>query len=252
MANENAWRFLKSYNNIESNLKQLYHAKPTQNFTDLIKRCSDLNLTVRRYESELIDYGKLRNAIVHRQAGVGDVVIANPCDDVVKQIEYIDMMICKPPKILEVIKVKKIVSVFADSPLLNALDAFAECWQKTLIVYDHGTMLGFINCYALYATIAEKVKNGEDVTAYLSDTKCGDALFDHELDRYMLLSISATVVDVFAAFEQNKNLIAVIITESGQMGEKALTMVTPADFPRINKYLETYGKLSEYKESIIQ
>ena len=109
-----------------------------------------------------------------------------------------------------------------------------------------------LDCYALYATIAEKVKNGEDVTAYLSDTKCGDALFDHELDRYMLLSISATVVDVFAAFEQNKNLIAVIITESGQMGEKALTMVTPADFPRINKYLETYGKLSEYKESIIQ
>ena len=65
----NAARFLKSYNKIESQLKLLYHAKATQNFTDLVRRCTDLNLTIRRYENELIDYGKLRNAIVHRTAG---------------------------------------------------------------------------------------------------------------------------------------------------------------------------------------
>lgn len=55
MANENAERFLRSYNRIETQLKILYNAKPTQNFTDLVKRCSDLNITVRRYENELID-----------------------------------------------------------------------------------------------------------------------------------------------------------------------------------------------------
>ena len=65
----NAERFLKSYNKIESQLKILYGGPPTQAFTDLVKRCSDRNITVRRYENELIDYGKLRNAIVHRVGG---------------------------------------------------------------------------------------------------------------------------------------------------------------------------------------
>ena len=65
----NAERFLKSCNKIESQLKILYGGPPTQAFTDLVKRCSDRNITVRRYENELIDYGKLRNAIVHRAGG---------------------------------------------------------------------------------------------------------------------------------------------------------------------------------------
>ena len=73
----NASRFLQSYNRIEAQLKLVYNAKATQNFTDLVKRCADLDITVRRYEAELIDYGKLRNAIVHRSdGGAGETVIA--------------------------------------------------------------------------------------------------------------------------------------------------------------------------------
>ena len=51
MANENANRFLRSYNKIEAQLKLLYGGKATQNFTDLVKRCTDVNITVRRYET---------------------------------------------------------------------------------------------------------------------------------------------------------------------------------------------------------
>lgn len=65
----NALKFINSYNRIEAQLKLMYRTKPTQNFTDLVKRCSDQNLTVRRYAAELTDYGKLRNAIVHRHHG---------------------------------------------------------------------------------------------------------------------------------------------------------------------------------------
>ena len=43
----NAEKFLKSYNRIESQLKILYGGRATQNFTDLVKRCSDRNITVR-------------------------------------------------------------------------------------------------------------------------------------------------------------------------------------------------------------
>lgn len=103
----NAEKFLKSYNRIESQLKILYGGRATQNFTDLVKRCTDLNMTVRRYENELIDYGKLRNAIVHRATDSEEVFIANPCDNVVENIAFIEKQLCHPPRITEAIKEKK-------------------------------------------------------------------------------------------------------------------------------------------------
>lgn len=241
MENENAARFLRSYNSIESRLKTIYSVRPTQNFTDLVKRCSDMNITVRRYCNELIDYGKLRNAIVHHTAGAGETVIAVPCDEVVDNIEYIERQICRPPKVTDAFKVKKIVTVFADDPLIKAAREFAENRQKTVIVYDHGNMTGVINSYALYGIIAGVAERGEDLTAYLSTTRCGDAVDANEMENYCLMNKYATVLDVFTEFEKRRSLVAVIITENGVLGEKVISIVTPADFPRINKFLENYN-----------
>ena len=41
--------------------------------------------------------------------------------------------------------------------------------------------------------------------------------------------------------EEKKDLLAVIVTENGVFGEKALSIVTPSDFPRINRFLESYN-----------
>ncbi len=240
MGNDNAARFLGSYNRIESHLKMLYNARPTQNFTDLVKRCTELNITVRRYENELIDYGKLRNAIVHNSDGFQHV-IAVPCDAVVDHIEFIERHICRPPGIMDAIKIKRIASVFADRPLSTAIDAFAEYEQKTIIVYDHGKMTGVIYSYRLYGEIAKRLNGGENVNKYLSETMCGDLIREEDMARYLLLPRETTVVDVFEAFEKQKHLIAAIITENGELGEKAINIITPADFPRINRFLENYN-----------
>lgn len=241
MEYENAAKFLKSYNRIESQLKILYGGKATQNFTDLVKRCTDLNITVRRYENELIDYGKLRNAIVHRTTDSQEVFIANPCDNVVENISFIEKQLCHPPRLMDAIKIKKIAYVFADKPLITAVNTFAETWQKSLIVYDHGKMTGIINSYGLYGEIAAHASGGGDVNDFLLHTPCGAIVREEILSRYRLVAQDTTVFDVFKAFEDQKNLLAVIVTENGVLGEKAMNIVTPADFPRINRYLETYN-----------
>ena len=220
----NASRFINSYNHIEAHLKLVYNARATQNFTDLVKRCADMDITVRRYESELIDYGKLRNAIVHRtDGGAGETVIAVPCDEVVRTIEFIEKLLCHPPRLIDAIKVKKVMSVFADKPVLAAVEAFAASRQKTLLIYDHGTMLGAIN-----------------TTDFLKDTLCRDLVDAEEMKRYLIMGSEATVFDVFVAFEEKRDLTAVIVTQNGIFGEKALSIITPSDFPRINRYLESY------------
>ena len=80
-----------------------------------------------------------------------------------------------------------------------------------------------------------------DLTAYLSTTRCGDAVDVNEMENYCLMNKYATVLDVFTEFEKRRSLVAVIITENGVLGEKVISIVTPADFPRINKFLENYN-----------
>ena len=238
----NASRFINSYNRIEAQLKLVYNAKATQNFTDLVKRCADLDITVRRYETELIDYGKLRNAIVHRtDGGAGETVIAVPCDEVVRQIEFIEKLLCHPPRLMDAIKVKKVTSVFADKPIMSAVETFAAYRQKTLLVYDHGTMIGAVNTYLLYSKILQVAASGKSVTDYLKQTPCRELVDEEERKRYLIMSQAATVFDVFVAFEEKKDLTAVIVTENGVEGEKVRLLLTPSDFPAINRYLESYN-----------
>ena len=238
----NAARFLQSYNRIEAQLKLLHNARSAMNFTDLVKKCSDEDITVRRYAAELIDYGKLRNAIVHRAAGSADeTVIAVPCDDVVETIEFIEALLCRPPRLIDAIKVKKIASVFADKPIVTAVETFREYKQKTLIVYDHGTMVGVINSYGLYAEIENRIREHADLPAFFLHTLCREIVHESEMEKYRIMSADATVFEVFVAFEEKKDLLAVIVTENGVFGEKALSIVTPSDFPRINRFLESYN-----------
>lgn len=236
----NAARFLKSYNKIESQLKILYSARPTQNFTDLVKHCTDLNITVRRYENELVDYGKLRNAIVHR-ASEGELFIANPCDDVVSNIEFIEKQLCNPPPVLDALKGRKLPSVFADMPLSAAAAKFAENRRKTLVVADHGKTVGVIDCYALLGRLAELSAAGEDVSAFLAGTSCGSYAASVQQTFCKFVPATATVFDVFEAFERQKGLSAVLVTDTGDPAEKVRLMITPTDFPAINRYLEAFN-----------
>ena len=124
---------------------------------------------------------------------------------------------------------------------MSAVEAFREKWQKSLVVYDHGTMVGVINSYGLYAEIEARYRSGEDLNHFFAKTPVRDILHESVLERYVIMSQDATVFEVFVAFEEKKNLLAVIVTEHGVFGEKALSIITPSDFPRINRYLESYN-----------
>ena len=58
-------RFLDAYNAIDKALRAQYNYKTTISFSDLIRRCADLNHVVRGHENDLINFARLRNAIVH-------------------------------------------------------------------------------------------------------------------------------------------------------------------------------------------
>ena len=92
MAESNATRFLNAYNILDHSLRNQYNFKRSMAFSDVVRRSVLLNSVIRKYEDDLIDFGRLRNAIVH--SGNETDVIAEPHLNVVEKLEKIAKIIC--------------------------------------------------------------------------------------------------------------------------------------------------------------
>ena len=57
---------------------------------------------------------------------------------------------------------------------------------------------------------------------------------------YKYLGKKDSLQEIVDAFEENRKLLAVCVSENGRAGERIVNFVTSADLPRINKLLEDY------------
>ena len=74
--NKNAKRFINAYNRLDQGLRDIYSIKRSLNYSDMIRKVASVNTVVQKFEEDLIDYGRLRNAIVH---GSCEEIIAEHC-----------------------------------------------------------------------------------------------------------------------------------------------------------------------------
>ena len=216
MDTRNAAEFIDSYNKIDAQLREMYGFKPAQSFTDVVRRSAEKNTVVRRYENELADYARLRNAIVHQSTD--GRIIAVPCDDVVENIRLIERLLCSPPTVGETLEDKRIVSIEAELSLRQAVMLMARTGYSNIPVYS-----------------------GRSADAWLSETPVADILAESDLFvYYKYLGKKDSLQEIVDAFEENRKLLAVCVSENGRAGERIVNFVTSADLPRINKLLEDY------------
>ena len=235
----NAKVFINSYNKIDAQLRDLYGFKPSQSFTDIVRRSAEKNSVVRRYENDLADYARLRNAIVHQSTD--GRIIAVPCDDVVEQILRIEKLLCTPPTVGETLQDKKIVSIEAGLSLRQAVMLIARTGFSNLPVYSGRRMVGIVNNRRIIAELGSRLQGGGSVDAYLSEIPVGDILAESDMFvYYKYVGKRDTLQDVLNAFEENKKLLAVAVSENGRIGERIVNFITTADLVRVNKLMEDY------------
>lgn len=240
MDKQNAHEFLDSYNKIDAQLWQLYGFKPSQSFSDMIRRSAENNSVIRKYESDLIDYARLRNAIVHQSTD--GRVIAVPCDEVVAEMRLIERLLCTPPTIGGVMREKKIVSIDDSVSVKQALLLIARTDFSNIPVYRGKRMVGIINNRRIIKALGEVSKRGESLDRFASETPVGDIVRESDLfTYYKYLGRKNTLQDVLAAFEENRKLLAVLVSEHGAVGERIENIITSADLVAVNKVLEDYN-----------
>ena len=56
----NSERFIAAYNRLDKTIRDIYNFKPALTFSDVVRKSAEVNYVVKKYEDDLIDYGRIR------------------------------------------------------------------------------------------------------------------------------------------------------------------------------------------------
>lgn len=236
---DNARRFIVCYNNIDQSLRSQYDLSKSSSYTEVIRRASRMNAFVKKYEDQLIDYGRLRNAIVHSFNDT--MVIAEPHTDVVEEYERLAKVICTPPLAINTVCNKEIRTVTHDTLVAQVVENIYKSGNSNWPVYKDGMLIGVANSRRLIKEVGKKVYEKRDINEWLQNTKIEDAINNFGEDNYYTIANKNVTLDkILQLFSENRKLSLIIITETGSLLEQPLGVVAIADIMDVNKILDNY------------
>ena len=235
--NVNAMRFISAYNRLDQGLRDIYSIKRTLNFADMIRKVASVNTVVLRFEEDLIDYGRLRNAIVHKS---GDEIIAEPNIEVVEKLEKIARIINTPPKVIDCIRPRKVFTASGETSLKEIIYQMKTVGYSVVPVYISQTIVGVINRKMVVEGIGRFLEEKRDINEAINEpvAQCLDIF--NESNHYEVAPATITIENLLYMFQQNRKLSSVILTENGNFNEPAKAVLVSADLIDLNTILDNY------------
>lgn len=235
----NAKRFLDAYNNIDYALKTRYGLNRAMGFSDLIRKSVVVNYVVRKYEDDLIDYGRLRNAIIHNNNE--DFVIAEPHDSVVENIERIERLLTTPPKALDSVGTKDVVLTYAGKSMREVIILMASSNFSNIPVYKDNHLIGVANGQKIINSMGQYLLSGGKCSTFLDNVQIEDMLSTLQNSNYYCVKrADCTIEEALNEFNNNHKLLAILFTKNGLNTELPLGIMTGANVVEAQKILEDY------------
>ncbi len=235
----NAKRFLDAYNNIDYALKTRYSLNRAMGFSDLIRKAVVVNYVVRKFEDELIDYGRLRNAIIHNNNE--DFVIAEPHIAVVEKIEHIERLLTTPPLALESVAQKNVMITYAEKSMREVIELIASSGFSNIPVYKQNRLVGVANGQKILHSLGNFLLAGGNETIFLDNVQIEDMLSSlNNSVYYVVKKADCTVEEALNEFHKNPKLLAILFTKNGQNTELPLGIMTGANVTPAQKIIEEY------------
>ncbi len=235
----NAKRFLDAYNNIDYALKTRYGLNRAMGFSDLIRKSVVMNSVIRKYEDELIDYGRLRNAIIHNNNE--DFIIAEPHDSVVEDIERIERLLTTPPKVLDTIGSREVLVTYAGKSMREVIMLMASSNFSNIPVYKNNELIGVANGQKIINSMGTFLLSGGKCSSFLDNVQIEDMLSKlQDSNYYVVKKADCTIEEALGEFDKNHKLLAILFTKNGNNNEMPLGIMTGANVVEAQKILENY------------
>lgn len=235
----NAQRFLKAYNQIDHGLRTQYNFNRSMAFSDIIRRSVVINSVIRKYEDDLVDYGRLRNAIVH--SNHTEEIIAEPHTSVVEKIERIAKLITTPPRALNSICRKDVLCVKANDTLQKVIETISKSGYSNLPVYDGQKLVGIANGQRLLDCLGKAILNKKNLDDFCKKVLIGEVVSSQISDTYYAIANQdITLENVLNLFYKNRKLLVILITKNGSDTDMPLGIISVSDIMDINSIMENY------------
>ena len=231
-------RFLDAYNAIDKALRIQYNYKTTISFSDIIRRCADLNHVIRGYENDLINFARLRNAIVH--SSDNNKVIAEPHLDVVELMEKIASLITTPPLVVEVMRLRPVATIDATRNLYDLIKETGKTGHGMIPAYKGNNLVGIVRWRKLIEDLAG-ILDTCDLDQFIRKTSIEDYLRMYpQSGHFTVVNQSVTIEQILTIFNNNRKIAGILITENGTATELPVCFLTNADIIDLVKIIESY------------
>lgn len=235
----NAKRFIQAYNSIDYAIRIQHNFKRSMSFSEVVRKAVPLNYLVRKYEDDLVDFGRLRNAIIHNSNE--NYVIAEPHDDVVNKIEHIAQLITTPPKAIDALIDRNVLCVQNDVLLKDVIRLIATSEYSNIPVFKDGGLIGVANGQRILDSIGRQIEKNNSVEEFINKTTIEKVLLEPiPYKTYEVVSKEATIEEVLNLFNKSRKLLSVLITKSGTINETPIGIITTSDVIFLNEILENY------------
>ncbi len=233
-----AERFIDAFNSIDYSLRVRYGLNRSMGFSDLIRKSVSLNYVVRKYEDDLIDYSRLRNAIVHQ--GTKNFIIAEPHEQVVEHIEKIERLINTPPKAIDICR-RDVLTTDASVSMEDVIKLIASSNYSNIPVYKGKNLIGIANGQKILNAFGQYLITGGKAQSFLKNAQIEDMMTQIKNSGYYeVCSVDLTAEEALNKFHANPKLLALLITKNGLPTDKPLGIVTGADAIELNKVLDNF------------
>lgn len=234
--NSNSKRFLTAYNNIDYSIRAKYNMNRSMGFSELIRKAVALNYVIRKYEDELIDFGRLRNAIIHNNE---DYIIAEPHIKVVEKIEKIEKILTTPPNALTTVCRRDVLTAVNTLTLREMIKLISSSGYSNIPVYKDKELIGVANGKKILQYLGNELLTNEDANELLDNQNIG-SLLENMNDNlyYEVVPASITVEQALRLFQENNKLLVVLVTAKGGTREPPLGILTGSDVITMNNVLE--------------
>lgn len=224
-------RFLDAYARIERRLRVIVNADRGVPFGQMVRDAARADRVVRRYRDDLLEFGELRNAIVHQR--VDGRPIAEPHESTADKLASIADLLDQPPRLMPAFG-RHVASAEPAEDLAAVLERMRDGDYSVIPVYDKRQYIGLLTHSAvarwLASVIGEKTVQRARVDDVLSAAK-------NPQGRVVFVRQNATVFDALDHFqraaEKGSRLDALVITAKGDRDEAPIGIVTAADVPSL-------------------
>ncbi|MFS0862102.1 CBS domain-containing protein [Fredinandcohnia sp. 179-A 10B2 NHS] len=226
-------RFEVAFNQIHEVLKKKVKAHTTS-FTELVRIGAPHHQVIKKYSDDLLQYAKLRNAMVHEKTDIG-FYIAEPHENVVNRLEKISNLFNNHNYVLT-IATKEPITYNAEDTIQDVILGMKNHGYSQYPIYEGKECIGLLRNSDIINWLSTNMASH---IVDLENIKVKDIFACESMNHPISFAPKSYTIfeieDVFEKYHQEKkDLEMVIITENGLKNETPLGIVTAWDLIEID------------------